>query len=460
MRFDRRMSDAEGLLWRLDKDPFLSSNIANITIVDRPVDVEQLTRRLERATQLVPRLRQRVQQAPVNITPPSWVDDPGFDISYHIRHIALPPPGEMRQLLDLAVLFAADPFERARPLWEFLVVDGLADGRAALIQRFHHTLVDGEAGVQLMAHFVDLERDAPEPPPLRAEDLPPPDPEPAPATPGEALREMLAGSLRVPLGALRQASELLADPSRIPAASVAAYDTIRATVVQLSDTERARSPLWQERSLRRRLDVLRAPVDATKSAAKALGGTLNTAFVTVAAAAAGRYHAQLGAPIGHLRASMAISTRTEDSGANAYTLARLLVPTGDMPVDERFSLIAEAAATARAGSATANLDTLAAVAATLPSSLVTRIARQQTQTVDFATSNVRAAPFEVFIAGAKVLENYPIGPLGGVAFNLTLMSYDGSLDVGLHVDAAAVSEPDLLRTLMEGAFEELLERAG
>jgi hypothetical protein len=93
--------------------------------------------------------------------------------------------------------------------------------------------------------------------------------------------------MRVPLGALRQASELLADPSRIPAAGLAAYDTVRAIVVELSDTERARSPLWQDRSLRRRLDVLRAPVDATKAAAKDLGGTLNTAFVTVAAAAAG-----------------------------------------------------------------------------------------------------------------------------------------------------------------------------
>jgi diacylglycerol O-acyltransferase / wax synthase len=93
----------------------------------------------------------------------------------------------------------------------------------------------------------------------------------------------------------------------------------------------------------------------------------------------------------------------------------------------------------------------------LPLSLVSRVARQQTQTVDFATSNVRAAPFAVYVAGAKIVENYPIGPLAGVAFNLTLMSYDGSLDMGLHSDAAAVAEPDLLRTLMEEAFEELLD---
>jgi diacylglycerol O-acyltransferase len=154
---------------------------------------------------------------------------------------------------------------------------------------------------------------------------------------------------------------------------------------------------------------------------------------------------------------MAISTRTHDSGANAYTLARLLVPTGDMPMAKRFALISEATGTARAGSATANLDTLATVAAALPLSLVTRLARQQSQTVDFATSNLRAAPFPVYVAGAKIAENYPIGPLGGVAFNLTLMSYDGSLDMGLHTDAAAVGQPDLLRRLMEGAFEEFLE---
>jgi diacylglycerol O-acyltransferase len=457
MRFDRRMSEAEGLLWRLEKDPFLSANVANVTIVDRPVDFARLQRRMERATQLVPRLRQRVQTAPVSLSPPTWVDDAGFDISFHVRHIALPPPGGMRQLLDLAVLFTADPFERARPLWEFLVVDGLNGGRAAVIQKFHHTMVDGEAAVRLMAHFVDLERNAPEPPPPRPEEIPPSEPEPEPVTTAEALRDLVTSSLRLPISAMRQASELLADPSRIPAASVAAYDTIRATVVQLSDTERARSPLWMERSLRRRLDVLRAPIEATKDAAKALGGTLNTAFVTVAATAAGRYHAQLGAPIEHLRASMAISTRTQDSGTNAYTLARLLVPTADMPMAERFALIGEAAATARAGSATANLDTLATVAGVLPLSLVSRVARQQTQTVDFATSNVRAAPFAVYVAGAKIVENYPIGPLAGVAFNLTLMSYDGSLDMGLHSDAAAVAEPDLLRTLMEEAFEELLD---
>jgi hypothetical protein len=91
----------------------------------------------------------------------------------------------------------------------------------------------------------------------------------------------------------------------------------------------------------------------------------------------------------------------------------------------------------------------------LPTPLVTRLARQQARTIDFATSNIRGAPFPVYMAGAAVLENYPIGPLAGVAFNLTLLSYMGSLDLGLHVDRAAVAEPGLLRDLVEDAFSRL-----
>jgi diacylglycerol O-acyltransferase len=253
--------------------------------------------------------------------------------------------------------------------------------------------------------------------------------------------------------------ELLADPAAIPAAGAATVDTLRAVVEQLSDLERARSPLWTARSLRRRLEVVRAPFHPVKEAAKRLGGTLNTAFVTAAAEAAARYHAELGAPVDELRATMAVSTRTSAEEANAFTLARMLVPTAPMPIAERFCLIQAAADEAREATASASLGTLAAVASALPTSLVTRIARQQAQTVDFATSNVRGAPMPVFIAGAKLLENYPLGPLVGVAFNLTLLSYDGSLDMGVHVDAAAVTEPALLVRHLGDAFAALVDAA-
>lgn len=454
--FDRRMSDAEGLMWRLEKDPYLSSAFANVTVLDRAPDFDRLLARMERATLVVERLRQRVQPVPVNLTAPMWVDDANFDIHYHVRRVALPKPGSLRQLLDLASLVACDPFERTRPLWQFVVVEGLRGGRAALIEKLHHTIADGETSVQMSLQFLDFDRDAPEPPPIEPESvLRAAESVSAPSS-QDVLRDLLAGGLRFPLGVLRQVKELLADPTAIPEAGTAAADTVRGVMSQLSDTEAAASPLWTQRSLQRRIEVLRAPFDETKAAAKKLGGTLNTAFLTASAEAAGRYHRQLGTPVDQLRASMAVSTRTESSGANAFSLARMMVPTGDMPIDDRFRAIQHASGAAKEATSGGSLETLAAVAATLPTSLVTRLARQQAQTVDFATSNVRGAPIPLYLAGAQILENYPVGPLGGVAFNLTLLSYDHSLDMGINIDRAAIAEPELLRTCMERAFRDLI----
>lgn len=455
-RFDRKMSDAEGLMWRLEKDPHLSSAFTNVTILDRAPDFEQLVRRMERATHVVERLRQRVQPMPVNLSAPMWVDDPDFDIRYHVRHIALPKPGSTRQLLDLASLIACDPFDRTRPLWQYVVIDGLRGGKSALIQKLHHTIADGETSVQMSLQYLDFERDAPEPPPIDPSVLERPDEPVNPQANQDLLRDLVAGSLRMPLGLIRQIRDLLADPAGIPDAGNAAADTIRGVMTQLGDTERAHSPLWGQRSLQRRIEVLRAPFDETKAAAKRLGGTLNTAFLTAAADAAGRYHSELGRPVEQLRASMAVSTRTDSSGSNAFSLARMMVPTGDMPIAERFAAIVGATSTARASTSSGSLETLAAVAATLPTSLVTRLARQQAQTVDFATSNVRGAPVPLYMAGAQLLENYPVGPLGGVAFNLTLLSYNHSLDMGINIDRAAVTEPELLRRCMERSFAALL----
>lgn len=455
-QYDRKMSDAEGLMWRLEKDPHLSSTFANVTVLDRPPDFDQLLRRMDRAVHVVTRLGQRVQPAPANLTAPMWVDDSNFDLRYHVRHIALPKPGTLRQLLDLASLIACDPFDRTRPLWQFVVVDGLRGGKSALIEKLHHAITDGEGGVQLSLQFLDFQRDAPEPEPIQSS-VDSEQPGGTDPTSQDVLRDILAGSMRMPLVLLRQIKELLSDPTGIPDAGNAAADTVRGVMSQLGDTETARSPLWTARSLGRRIETLRAPFDETRAAAKRLGGTLNTAFLAAAAAAAGQYHHEMGQPVDQLRSSMAISTRTESSGANAFSLARMLVPTGQMPLPERFELIQQAADSARETSGAASLETLAAVASTLPTSLITRLARQQAQTIDFATSNVRGAPMPMYVAGAQLLTNYPVGPLGGVAFNLTLLSYNHSLDMGINIDTAAVADPELLRRCLERSFKDLLK---
>lgn len=443
-------------MWRLEKDPHLSSTFGTVTVLDRPPDFDRLRARMERAIAAVPRLGWRVQPTPANLSAPLWVDDPDFEIDYHVRRIALAKPGNMRQLLDLATLAVVDPFDRTRPLWQFTVVEGLRGGKAAVVQKMHHTITDGVGGVKMSLQYLDFERDAADPDPVDRSDDGPVGAPPSPSG-AEAVRDLLVGGLRLPIGVVKQVRDLLADPASIPSAGTAALDAVRGVVTQLSDTEQAHSPLWSRRSLKRHSEVATAPFRETKDAATRLGGTLNTAFLTAATEAASRYHRDLGDPVDVLRASMAVSTRTESSGANAFSLARMLVPAGEMPIAERFLLIQQLADAARGGGdGGASLETLAAVASALPTTLVTRLARQQAQTVDFATSNVRGSPVPLYICGAQLLHNYPIGPLAGVAFNLTLLSYLGSLDMGMNVDSAAVTEPALLAKLLERSFKDLI----
>lgn len=447
------MSDSEGLMWRLEKDPYLSSTFGTVSILDRPPDFDRLRARMERAVTAVPRLGWRVQSAPNDVSTPVWVDDPEFDIDYHVRRVAVAKPGTMREVLDLAALLVADPFERTRPLWQFFVIEGMKGGKAALVQKMHHTITDGEGGIQMAVQFLDFERDAPHP-----DVIAPPETPPAPPPhPAGTMLDLMAASVRMPFAIAEQVRDLLADPSSIPQAGSTVVSTVKGLLSQLTDTDKARSPLWTDRSLRRRVETARAPFRATRDAARRLGGTLNTAFLAAAAHAAGSYHDELGAPVETLRASMAVSTRTSDEQTNAFSLARFDVPTAPMPIAERFQRIQSAADGARGQAGIASLGTLATIATALPTSLVTRIARQQTQTVDFATSNVKGSPVPVYIAGAKLVANYPIGPLAGVAFNLTLLSYDGSLDMGINVDTAAVAEPALLSRLLADAFVELVD---
>ena len=454
------MSDAEGLMWRLEADPTFASSFATVTLLDQPADMERLRRRMSRAVVLVPRLRQRVQDRPLGLAP-VWVDVAEVDIDHHVRNVTLPAPGTIRQLLDLATELLVQPFDRERPLWEFLAVDGLADGQGAVIQKMHHTITDGENGIKLSLQFLDLERHGAEPPALTAEELDAAAPHPAP-TSADALLEAVGNGVRLSTGAATQITELMLDPARLLEVGGTVRNRVRGTVSTLSDTEKAHSTLWGARSLDRHVEILQVPLEPVKAAAHTLGGTLNVAFLTASAAAAGAYHRELGAPVDTLRASMAISTRRKESGAgsNSFTLAKLRVPTSEMDVTERFAAIQAAADAVRSSAAGGiNLGSLAALAAALPTSLIVRLARQQSGTIDFATSNLRAAPFPLYIAGARIMGNFPVGPLAGVAFNLTLLSYCGSLDMGLHLDPAAVAEPALLRTLLLDAFDELIDVA-
>src|SRR3954470_12020473 len=171
MRFESRMSDADALMWSIEKDPLLRSTITAIAVLDGPPDRERFLDKMARATRLIPRLRQRAISSPLVPAPPRWVVDQNFDLNYHLRWVKSPEPGTLRTLLDMAAPIAMQGFDRARPLWEFTVVEGLADGKAALIQKLHHSITDGVGAIKIAMYLLDLERE------------PTADPGPMPPTP-------------------------------------------------------------------------------------------------------------------------------------------------------------------------------------------------------------------------------------------------------------------------------------
>ncbi len=453
-----RMSDVEALMWRLEADPHLSATFANLTYFDRCPDRHRLRRRLWRASRVVPHLRRRVVDG-LGPLPPTWEDDPAFDIDHHLRHVQLPAGSTEADVRRLAAELAAEPFDRSRPLWEFTLIEGLPGDRAAMVHKMHHTITDGEGGIRMSIEFIDLERDAPEPPPV--DDGPPtPAPRSTVATAldavGEATRrsgdtarrlvDQGVGWARDPVGLARAVADL-------PGEGAA---TARSLVRQLGVLDGHRSPLWTERSLGRRLETFEVPLDEVVAAAKRLGGSVNDLFVAAAAGGAGRYHRAHGVEIDELRMSMPVSTRTTRApGGNAFTPTRVLVPTGAEPV-ERFRDVHERLGITKSERALGLTGSLAGLVNLLPQAVVVRVARQQVMTVDFTTSNVRAAPFDLYIGGALMEGNFPIGPVAGTAWNLTTMSYRGVLGLGLHADTAAVADPGSLAVDIAASFDELI----
>ena len=465
-RFERRMSEAEALMWTLEKDPALRSSFLQVTFLDRAADYERFRARIANAVKAIPRLGQRVVPPPARLAPPAWENDPSFDLDFHVRHMAVAAPGTDRQLLDLAAVHYQDSFDRARPLWDFTIVEGLVGDRGALLAKLHHTITDGVGGVRLSAEFIDAERDAPLPEPeaIPANDAGVTGDRRGPGRPGglDELTDAVGHVLRRQLGLTRRSAGAVLrtalNPTRLITLAGESTDVLGSVVRQMLVTDGAHSPLWGgQRSLGRRFEVLTVELDRLKDASNRLGGTLNDGFVTAVAGGIAAYHREHGVEVDELRMSMPVSTRTDKgSGGNAFTPTRVLLPVGLKNPAERFAAVHDRLQVTKRERAIAFTDLLAGMMNALPTAMVVAFARRQVETVDFATSNVRAAPFDLFIAGAEILSNHPMGPTAGTALNATVMSYRNQMDVGINLDTAAVDQPDLLRECISDAFNEVM----
>ena len=158
VEFERRMSDSDALMWTIEKDPMLRSTITALAVLDRSPQRALVEQRLEAATRLVPRLRQRVVGNPWSVAPPRWEVDPNFDLAYHLRWLHAGGTATLADVLRMAEPMAMQGFDRARPLWEFYVIEGLDGGQAAVIIKLHHAITDGVGAVKIAMVLFDIER--------------------------------------------------------------------------------------------------------------------------------------------------------------------------------------------------------------------------------------------------------------------------------------------------------------
>ncbi|HET9771302.1 MAG TPA: wax ester/triacylglycerol synthase domain-containing protein [Acidimicrobiia bacterium] len=502
-----RMNDAEAIMWAVESDPFLRTDFTNITLLESPPDAERLQAGLERAIELFPPLRQRVARPPLGLAPPQWADDPDFDLGYHLRRLSVPPPGGQRQLLDLAAQLAAMPLDRARPLWELTVVEGLAGGQAAVLQRLHHTLTDGVAGMRLLRTLLGRT-----PPPdggdgaRRADPLPAPDPlvwrHPEILSPAEVASRPLDGwdagrdprsepglvdRVAGPLGdvggslayrfgqgwtAARKGLELAAT---LPAATGddlrlladRARRTARSVADQMVVAGGPLSPLMVGRSLVRRFEMETYDLAAVRRAARALGAGRNALFVAGVTGGLLDYHERLGAPCEALQMAIPVSLRCNAGsaeaaavGGNRFAPARAVVPLGPKDPAKRVAAVTRTLAEVAAEPGLTMADSLAGLISLLPASVLVSALRAQARTVDFAASIVPGLRSGRFMAGAPVEGSWPMGPRVGCAVNFTLLTCGERLHLGVNLDPAAVTEPAVLMECLAGAFSDLLEAGG
>jgi diacylglycerol O-acyltransferase len=460
----RRMTETEVVMWTLDDDPALRSDFVNITVLESRPDEDRLRAKVGEAMRDVPHFADRVVTTPLRLAPPEWHPEHDVDLDYHLRKMAVPSPGEMRQLLDLTAVLAATPFDRTRPLWEFTLVEGLRDGRVALLEKVHHAVTDGVGALKLSLSMVDFE---PDPAPRTGTDAlaEPEQPSLDPidrTTIVDVVTEALGFALRRQAGFARRAiaatADVLIHPKDAPARATEAAALLASVRRQVLITDSARSPLLAHRSLGRRYEIFTVPFEPAKRAAKALGGTLNDLYVTGIAGALGLYHQRLDAPVDELRMAMPVNIRAAAQGSpgNAFAPTRVLVPVIPNDPVERFAEVRARLAGLRHEPALGAIGPLSGMMAALPPRVLLALARLQSATVDFATSNLRGSPVDLYTGGARIEANYPMGPREGAPLNITMLSYCGELQMGLHLDPAAITDPGALLESLRESFDALL----
>jgi len=445
------------LMLKGDADPRTRAIMTGILTLDETPEWARLINAFEDASRAVPRMRQRVIGPVLPGMAPEWCVDPEFDVGYHVRRVGVPRGGGLSDVLELAASLSTAPLDAARPLWDATLVDSLAEDGAVLIFRAHHALTDGLGAVAVLASLLDLERGHYEPTDVTGEHG-------APRSPGvgkprrvrlqQASTTQLRAATRRTAHFVEAGARLVRDPKGTVEASINMGGSLRRLVTRPVAEP---SVLFRERSRRRVFRTLEVSLEQLRASSKASGCTVNDAYIAGLLGGFRRYHAAMGVETADVPLALPMSTRSEGNTAagNHLSMARLAGPASIDDPAERMKVTHELIAGLRAEPALCLIDAVADVLQHVPSALAIRGLTAHAQQVDLHASNLAGAPFAVYLAGARVRRMFPFGPLSGVPVMTVLLSYDGTCGIGLTLDPAAITDPDLFVQCVSQSFDEI-----
>jgi len=410
--------------------------------------------------QKVPRFRQKLRTVPFGLGRPVWVDDTHFNLEYHIRHTALPAPGNDEKLKALTARIMSQRLDRSKPLWEIWFAEGLSNDRWALISKTHHALVDGVSGADLMTVILDL---TPEPEKLEPEHWVP-EPEP---TADQLLADAIRERITSPAELIRSAQSAAMDPRRVPNRFMEAARALGTFVGGTLDFA-PDSTLNAAIGPHRRFETVLSDLNDLKHIKDELGGTVND--VVLAAVAGGLRHLlkNRGERVEglELRAMVPVSVRAEEGrGALGNQVASLWAP---LPVFEedpvtRLRWVSQRMQDLKDSGQAVGAQVLTSLGEWAPPTVLAQASRlvARQRAYNLVVTNVPGPQFPLYSQGREMKEVYPVVPLvNNTAVGIALFSYNGVICWGILGDYDAAKDIGTLAEGIEKSIAELLSVAG
>jgi diacylglycerol O-acyltransferase / wax synthase len=411
---------------------------------------------LESRLRLVPRYRQKLAVPRLEMGRPFWVDDPSFNLDYHVRHSALPKPGSDEQLRHLVGRIFSQRLDRSKPLWELWVVHGLGGGRFALISKTHHALVDGVAGVDIATVLFDL---SPVPGELPEDDGWEPQPEPSDT---DLVAEGVKGLLRTPFSLAGKAVEAVQRPGDTLGKAREAAEGL-GEVVWAGLNPAPDVPLNVEIGPHRRVWWVESRLADFKEVKNALGGTVNDAVLTVVSGALGRWLRDRGVRTEglELRALVPVSIRAADDHDTLGN--RIAAMRGPLPVYvddpvERHAIVRQGMGSLKESKQALGAEVIAGLQDFAPPTLLAQASRLNfsTRLFNLIVTNVPGPQFPLYILGREMERIVPIAFLPeNHALAIAIMSYNGKVDFGLLADYDAMPDLEAFGGYLEDSLAEV-----